>query len=120
MTPASKELQTLTEPIYHASRMCSGLFDECIDEMHNSSESYLIVEELRGRFRRWAAYVGAFAVPKASLDARLASHETIKEMVLDLIYMLQQNLRWGTCGPRSSVLISGANTMQRKVNVQTK
>jgi hypothetical protein len=44
----------------------------------------------------WAAFVGAFAAPKASLDARLQNHGAVREIVLDLLFMLQQNLQWGT------------------------
>ncbi|RSM04459.1 hypothetical protein CEP52_006828 [Fusarium oligoseptatum] len=51
-----------------------------------------IAEELRGRFNLWAAYAGAFAAPKASLDARLVAHSDIKDMVLELLVMVQRNI----------------------------
>ncbi|KAF4447059.1 ankyrin repeat domain-containing protein 52 [Fusarium austroafricanum] len=82
------------EPIYQASRRCLALFDEYMADSSLASDSSLLVEELRGQFKTWAGYIGAFAVPMASLDARLASSDDIKNMVLDLLTMLRQNLMW--------------------------
>ncbi|KAI8689760.1 hypothetical protein NCS56_00239800 [Fusarium sp. Ph1] len=62
--------------------------------MSLSEQSLDLVGELRGEFKTWAAYIGAFAVPRASLDARLISHSDIRDMVLDLIMVLEQNLKW--------------------------
>ncbi|RSL71943.1 hypothetical protein CEP54_001049 [Fusarium duplospermum] len=62
--------------------------------MSLSEQSLALVGELRGEFKTWAAYIGTFAVPRASLDARLVSHSDIKDMVLDLLVVLEQNLKW--------------------------
>jgi hypothetical protein len=86
----------LAEPIYVASRECSATFDNYISSLPGASQAHGNLLELRGLFRQWAAYVGAFAAPKASLDARLQNHDAIREIVLDLLFMLQQNLQWGT------------------------
>ena len=96
-TPATAGSQHGSEPIYQASRVCSQLFDDYIVELKSHDEAHEVVEELRSRFKRWAAYVGALAVPRASLDFRLSLHDNLREMVLDLIYMLVQNLKWGMC-----------------------
>ncbi|RMJ18660.1 hypothetical protein CDV36_001592 [Fusarium kuroshium] len=86
--------QSSSEPIYHASRACLALFDEYMTDMSLSEQSLALVGELRGEFKTWAAYIGAFAVPRASLDARLVSHSDIRDMVLDLLMVLEQNLKW--------------------------
>ncbi len=83
------------EPIYDAAQLCSAQFEHHLQTADSASEDYLAVEELRGRFSQWAAYVGVFAVPRASLDARLAPHEDIRDMVLELLFMIQDNLDWG-------------------------
>ncbi|KAK5996024.1 hypothetical protein PT974_04447 [Cladobotryum mycophilum] len=98
--PAEGQLKETQDPfssIYSASRLCLMLFDECIGSTDDAgNEGYSILEELRGQFSTWAAYVGAFATPKASLDARLAPHEDLGEMILDLLAMVIRNLRWST------------------------
>ncbi|RSL42018.1 hypothetical protein CEP53_012425 [Fusarium sp. AF-6] len=86
--------QSSSEPIYHASRACLALFDEYMTDMSLSEQSLALVGQLRGEFKTWAAYIGAFAVPRASLDARLVSHSDIRDMVLDLLMVLEQNLKW--------------------------
>lgn len=88
--------QSSSEPIYHASRTCLALFDEYMADMSLPEQSFALVGELRGEFKTWAAYIGAFAVPRASLDARLVSHSDIRDMVLDLLMVLEQNLKWGS------------------------
>ncbi|KAF5257316.1 hypothetical protein FOXYS1_12168 [Fusarium oxysporum] len=93
MDPISPSQNSL-EPIYHASRKCLALFDDYITDTYLSEESLALVGELRGQFKTWAAYIGAFAVPRASLDARLASHDDIRNMVIDLLTMIERNLEW--------------------------
>lgn len=84
-----------SEPIYHASRKCLALFDEYISDGVLSGESLTLIGELRGQFKTWAAYIGAFAVPRESLDVRLYPHVDTRNMVLDLLTMLERNLKWG-------------------------
>jgi hypothetical protein len=79
------------QPIYDAAQLCSKHFEH---HLKTTGEDYLAIEKLYGRFNQWAAYVGAFAVPRASLDARLAPHEDIRDMVLELLYMIEANLKW--------------------------
>lgn len=92
-----------TEPIYEAAVACLTIFDEYLrrsqapkqpskgDEEQPCAE----VEELRARFKQWAAYIGAFASARASLDARLALQATTREMVLELLVLIRLNMRWG-------------------------
>jgi hypothetical protein len=88
--------QNADPTIYDAARLCSKYFGLILDKSEHGSKRHVVAEELRGRFHLWAAYVGAFAAPKASLDARLNVHTDIKGMVLELLDMLQMNLHWGT------------------------
>jgi len=86
-----------TPTIYDTARICSKLFEQNLETLDNGSAKFLLAEELHGRFNLWAAYIGAFAAPRASLDARLISHEDVKGMVLELLEMVQENLEWGNC-----------------------
>lgn len=61
----------------------------------DGSPLFLLAEELRGRFSLWAAYLGVYTAPRASLDARLDGHKKIRDMVLELVEMVQRNLQWG-------------------------
>jgi hypothetical protein len=81
--------------IYDAARSCSELFAFHAIKDGICETQTLRVEELHGLFDQWAAYAGAFAMPKASLDARLQDHQDIKSMVLELLSVVQLNLRWG-------------------------
>jgi hypothetical protein len=85
------------QPIYDAALLCSKYFEQHLKKTdsagHNSR--HVAIEELWRRFSQWAAYIGAFAVPKASLDARLVHHSQVRDMVLELLYMIQDNLTWG-------------------------
>lgn len=80
--------------IYDGAMLCSDLFDQILEPTGNGSQ-WLLAEELRGRFGLWAAYVGVYAAKRASLDARLDGHKKIKSMVLELVEMVEKNLRWG-------------------------
>ncbi|KAF4984122.1 hypothetical protein FZEAL_615 [Fusarium zealandicum] len=82
------------EPIYESARTCLALFDEYINDEDLSDQAFAFVEEVRGQFKTWAAYIGAFAAPRASLDARLSTHDEIRDMVLDLLKMLEDNMNW--------------------------
>lgn len=84
-----------SQPIYDTAQLCSKYFEHYLEIADGTGEDYLKIAELRGRFNQWAAYVGAFAVPRASLDAQLTPHEDIRDMVLELLYMIQANLKWG-------------------------
>lgn len=65
------------QSIYDAAQLCSKHFERQLGAADGVvGGSYLEIEELWGRFNQWAAYAGAFAVPRASLDARAASYDT--------------------------------------------
>lgn len=81
--------------IYETALSCSEAFVWVIDSAHSKTEWLLFVEELRGRFSVWTAYAGIFASPRARLDTRLYHQPVIRDMVLELLDMIQNNLHWG-------------------------
>ncbi|KAK4443845.1 hypothetical protein QBC34DRAFT_198771 [Podospora aff. communis PSN243] len=83
-----------TQPIYDAAIVCSKHFERQLETIDSTGDDYIAIEELWGRFNQWAAYIGAFAVPRASLDARLVRHSEIRDMVLELLFTIQENLLW--------------------------
>ncbi|KAK3935912.1 hypothetical protein QBC46DRAFT_421041, partial [Diplogelasinospora grovesii] len=46
-------------------------------------------------FYVWASYLGVFARSNASLDRRLKDHDEIQQLVIRLLSLIDQNLRWG-------------------------
>jgi hypothetical protein len=85
-----------SESIYDAAQLCSKGFERQVGAADGAAgDNYREIKELWWRFNDWTAYNGAFAVPRASLDARLAPHEKTKDMVLELLDMVQENLAWG-------------------------
>lgn len=85
-----------SETIYDAAQLCSKEFERQLGAANDAAGvNYRELNELWGRFNDWAAYAGAFAVPRASLDAQLAPQEKTKNMVLELLDMVQGNLEWG-------------------------
>jgi hypothetical protein len=84
-----------TGTIYDAASACADLFDRYLRNPRLTSSRRDLGEECRGRFNLWAAYVGAVAAPKASLDARLGLHSDIKDIFLDLLVMIKDNVQQG-------------------------
>ncbi|KAJ2988255.1 hypothetical protein NUW58_g4076 [Xylaria curta] len=80
-----------SQPIYDAAQLCSKHFEDHLQTTDDAGDDYLAIEELWGRFNQWAAYAGAFAVPRASLDARLVPHGEIRDMVLELLLNSRDN-----------------------------
>lgn len=85
----------LDQSIYSAAVTCLDVFDLYLKSPGIIEPRRDIAEELRGRFNLWAAYVGAFASPKASLDARLADHSDIRDMIFELLVMVERNITHG-------------------------
>ncbi|KAH0490212.1 hypothetical protein TgHK011_001692 [Trichoderma gracile] len=97
--------------IYSVVIECSSLFetislqdgDDANDEPRSMATTHIRhghdsasrakVKQLGRSFDLWINYTGALASIDRSLDSRLKDHADIKEMVLDLLEMLQRNLR---------------------------
>lgn len=85
-----------SQSIYDAAQLCLKHFEHQLEAKVNSQEdNYLEIEELWRQFNQWATYLGVFVVPRASLDARLAPQKKIKNMMLELLDMIQDNLIYG-------------------------
>ncbi|KAL5090449.1 hypothetical protein Trisim1_004349 [Trichoderma cf. simile WF8] len=56
------------------------------------NESSRDIRGLRNSFAFWADYTGALAPVQASLDYRLQNHDQVKEMVIELLEMVERNL----------------------------
>lgn len=85
----------LDQSIYAAAVACVKLFDLYLKSPRIVETSRDVAAELLGRFNLFAAYAGALAPPKASLDARLADHSDVRDMVLELLAMVQRNIIHG-------------------------
>jgi hypothetical protein len=82
-------------------RLVSGFDAECSQGPEHdiptlapapSDESLLDIRGLRNNFAFWIDYTGALADIGASLDDRLQGHDEIKEMVMELLEMVDRNL----------------------------
>ncbi|KAJ8133394.1 hypothetical protein O1611_g227 [Lasiodiplodia mahajangana] len=99
--------------IFKKSKLCDNLFKERLSTLpEEAKERYQRIEEQYLRFRRWAAYFGAMARPasgisysprviffenlmrsEASLDSRLKSVPKLRDWFLNLLNILEENLR---------------------------
>jgi hypothetical protein len=82
-------------------RLVSGFDAECSQDPEHDAptlapppfgESLLDIRGLRNNFAFWIDYTGALADIGASLDDRLQGHDEIKEMVMELLEMVDRNL----------------------------
>lgn len=94
MAEASAGYPTHTLPIHEAANACSTLFEDALKQFETDESAHSLVQDLRTLFVRWTAYAGARPEARAPLDSRLALTQTTREMILDLLYMLRQNLEW--------------------------
>lgn len=79
--------------IFEAASSCSRLFAQCVITSKLDQNEQL--QDLRSRFDLWAAYTGAFAPVKTSLDDRLLFNQDVKVQVLKLLQMVQRNIQIG-------------------------
>jgi hypothetical protein len=69
-------------------------------EDHTASSTTESVRDIRGvrnSFAFWIDYTGALAPIGAALDDRLDGHDEIKDMVVELLEMVERNLRRRRC-----------------------
>lgn len=99
-------------PIYDAARLCSKYFEQNLESARAAEDDYLEIEELWAKFCHWAAWLGVFAAPGSSLDTRLKLADDIRDMVLELLYMIQANLLIGN-------FFSHLTKPQIQVNIST-
>lgn len=82
-----------SQPIYDTAQLCSKDFKRQLGAAGDGAagDKYLEIKELWGRFNEWAVDVGVFAEPRASLDARLAPYVKTRDMILELLDMVQKS-----------------------------
>lgn len=95
---------TQDSTIFEAASRCWNHFSELLDLHNNDTVKLQLFEELRGRFSIWGSYIGVFAPPLSSLDARLDPHPDLKNMVLELLDMVTRNILWGDCRLRCLIV----------------
>jgi hypothetical protein len=81
--------------LFNVATQCLELFAKCLT--HSKRQQQQLVHELQARFNLWAAYTGVFADDDMSLDSRLLLHPDVKRMALNLLEMVERNLRNGQC-----------------------
>jgi hypothetical protein len=86
--------------IFEAASSCSTLFAQCLSKSKLGQKER--VQDLRSRFDLWAAYTGAFAPAKTSLDDRLLFNQDVKLQVLKLLQMVQRNTQIGVLSSPST------------------
>jgi hypothetical protein len=76
-------------PIYSSAKKCSDAFDDLSASLRNSTsadndpELEVMINVQKERFMNWATYLGVFAPPNASLDARLRNTSSVVDLILD-------------------------------------
>ena len=103
-----EEHQKTATVIYDVSDACFDVLERLVSatDADSSPEQALVVFDsatsdesprdirgLRNSFAFWIDYTGALAPVGASLDDRLQGHDEIKEMVVELLEMVERNLR---------------------------
>lgn len=80
--------------IFDQATKCDSLFEKRLSSLPgDAKERARIIEEQYQRFSRWAGYLGVLAEPQVSLDNRLKSVPDIRDWVLDLLEILETNLK---------------------------
>lgn len=84
------------EPIFGLATECEKLFDDRIERLKvdDHPDSTIMLAELRQRFANWAAFLGVFTESKVCLDRKLRHHVEIRDQVLRLLDIMEQNLTY--------------------------
>jgi hypothetical protein len=85
----------IEDVLYNQATTCRESFRALLAD--GPAESRAVVEEQQARFNIWAANIGVFANPKASLDYRLSESPEILRMIGELLDLVYRNLERGTC-----------------------
>ncbi|KAL2679252.1 hypothetical protein Neosp_010019 [[Neocosmospora] mangrovei] len=80
--------------ISELARICERLFLKYTDPELERTKDRTRAEIQLQRFNVWASYLGVFAEDNASLDRRLEHSDEIQNLVLQLLLLLQENLKF--------------------------
>lgn len=76
---------------------CQDLFQKCTGQQRLSSADRSRAELQRQRFHVWASYLGVFASDNTALDKRLEYSDEVRVIVVQLLELMERNLRFGEC-----------------------
>ena len=83
------------QQILHLARSCDTLFSKCCEDVHIlGDENFTKARLQHERFYLCTSYLGVFTEYKASLDKRLEHSSEIKNLVIQLLAILQVNLEF--------------------------
>jgi hypothetical protein len=82
--------------VYELTACCSQSFEELLQLLSKAKADVFDAAETQvGRLNIWTSNVGALANKNASLDYRLRNSHDIKEMIIQLLQLMDRNLRRG-------------------------
>ncbi|KIW76362.1 hypothetical protein Z517_11108 [Fonsecaea pedrosoi CBS 271.37] len=102
--------------IFQASKDCETLFEQCLRLPDIFNNKWALNQ--RASFRLWVESIGAFAPRSASADARLQGNENMKAAVMDLLDLLQLNLRQTIEAYQDPAFIQSVSEEQSQSNRQ--
>lgn len=89
--------------IFDAAIDCDELFDKCLRQIAEPGTGSLLggfavaigrlARDHQARFLSWTSYLGVFAKQSVSLDRRLSSSKDVQVMIMDLLRIIDINLR---------------------------
>ncbi|KAL8296014.1 hypothetical protein RB600_001481 [Gaeumannomyces tritici] len=83
------------QQIYDSARCCDSLFQQLSTQLvKGQAKHYAIVRDLHLRFNQWVDFVGALADEQASLDSRLRPHHEVRDLVFQILDMLDTSLHY--------------------------
>ncbi|KAH0846016.1 hypothetical protein FOPE_11042 [Fonsecaea pedrosoi] len=102
--------------IFQASKDCEALLEQCLRLPDIFNNKWALNQS--ASFRLWVESIGAFAPRSASADARLQGNENMKAAVMDLLDLLQLNLRQTIEACQDPAFIQSVSESQSQSNRQ--
>lgn len=82
--------------ISDSGHYCQALFLECAEQPQRLQDIRNRAELLRQRFHIWASNIGVFtSSSNATLDKRLEYSDEVKDLVIQLLSLMERNLKFG-------------------------
>lgn len=95
-SPKSLNTDDDDKRIYNSALDCGTLFENLLTQFaQNNGQHYATLRDHHLRFEHWQEFVGALATEQASLDHRLKPYTEVRDLVLQMLQMLDSNLRHG-------------------------
>lgn len=81
--------------IYLSAQHCEELFQRVLDALAKDDaqrKHYRLLRDFHQRYGLWVRSIGVFADQNVSLDRRLESFPTLRNLVLQLLKLVEKNL----------------------------